>query len=178
MGRELRRKQAKKEGKNVREVQKKLKKNKELTPKKFIIILGILAVFFIILYLITGIFVTKDIKWFDKNSSTSNENTGSSIANKILANESLRQKEEEYYVYYYNTKEEDTEVSNTIASLEKTVYRVDLSDDFNSNFVGDASGIVDNIEDLKVTDPTVVKVSDEKIVEFYSGKEEIVAALR
>ena len=35
-----------------------------------------------------------------------------------------------------------------------------------------------NIEDLKVTDPTVVKVSDEKIVEFYSGKEEIVAALR
>ena len=99
MGRELRRKQAKKEGKNVREVQKKLKKNKELTPKKFIIILGILAVFFIILYLITGIFVTKDIKWFDKSSSTSNENTGSSIANKILANESLRQKEEEYYVY-------------------------------------------------------------------------------
>ena len=47
----------------------------------------------------------------------------------------------------------------------------------NSNFVGEASGVVDTIENLKVSDPTLIKVSDERIVEFYTGKDEIVSAL-
>jgi len=46
----------------------------------------------------------------------------------------------------------------------------------NSNFVGEVSGIVDGIENLKVTDPTLIKVLDERIIEFYTGKEEIVSA--
>lgn len=172
MGRELRRKQAKREGKNVREVQKKLNNGKRITPKMFWIILGVLLLFFVILYLITGIFVTKDIKWFDNKKDTS-DTTTSTISNKILAKESLRQAEEEYYVYYYDSNKEDSDVSNVIAMLSDKVYRVDLSDDFNSNFVGEKSGIVDNIDDLKVVNPTVIKVSGEKIIEFYAGDEEI-----
>ena len=144
MGRELKRKQAKRDGKNVKEVQKK-NKDKPLSPKTFITILVVLLLFFVILYLITGLFITKV--------------------------------EEEYYVYYYDSTEEDTEVSNTLYSVSEKVYRVDLNDAFNSNFVGEPSGIVEDIDSLKVSNPTLIKVSSEKIIAFYNGAEEIKIAL-
>ena len=86
--------------------------------------------------------------------------------------------EEEYYVYFYDTKDEDSGVTEVLYSLMDKVYRVDLNDDFNSNFVGEPSGIVENISDLKVSNPTIIKVSSEKIVAFYNGAEEIAIALQ
>jgi len=172
MGRELRRKQAKREGKNVREVQKKIK-DKPLSPKSFMIIMIFLILFFAVLYLLTDMFITNKSKWFGNNNAEENV---VEIENKILASDSLRQNEEEYYVYYYNTKEENEEIKNALYSVKEEIYRVDLNDDMNSNFVGEVSGIVDGIENLKVTDPTLIKVLDERIIEFYTGKEEIVSA--
>ena len=174
MGRELRRKQAKRDGKNVREVQKKIK-DKPLSPKTFITIIIVLLSFFVILYLLTGIFITKEIKWFSNNN---NEEQIVEIQNKILATDSLRQTDEEYYVYFYDTTKENTEVANALYSIKEKIYRVDLNDAFNSNFVGEPSGIVENINDLKVSNPTIIKVSYEKITELYSGKDEILVAFK
>lgn len=174
MGRELKRKQAKRDGKNVREVQKQ-NIDKPLSPKTFAIILIILLVFFVILYILTGLFITKELKWFSNNSNDDKEVT--EVTNKILAIDSLRQVEEEYYVYYYDTTAEESEVSSALSSLNEKVYRVDLHDEFNSNFIGEPSGVVDSINDLKVSNPTVIKVSSEKIVAFYSGADEIKIAL-
>jgi len=173
MGRELRRKQAKRDGKNVREVQKK-NKDKPLSPKTFVIIMCTLILFFVFLYILTGLFITKDIKWFSNNN---NEDTVIEIENKILASDSLRQAEEEYYVYYYDTTDNDSEVYSKVNALKEKVYRVDLNDAFNSNFIGEPSGVVEDITNLKVSNPTVIKVSSEKIVAFYSGAEEIKSAL-
>ena len=58
-------------------------------------------------------------------------------------------------------------------NMELEVYRVDLSDAFNSNYIGEVSGVVEDISDLKVTDPTVIKVVSSNIEEFYGGVEEI-----
>lgn len=174
MGRELKRKQAKRDGKNVKEAQKK-NIEKPLEPKTFITILVVLLIFFVILYILTGLFITKELKWFNNNDK---DDEIIEVTNKILAADSLRQVEEEYYVYYYDTTKEDSEVSSTVSSLSKKVYRVDLHDDFNSNFIGEPSGIVANIIELKVSNPTVIKVSSEKIVEFYSGTDEINIALQ
>lgn len=174
MGRELKRKQAKKEGKNVKEAQKK-NKDKPLSPKMFTTIIVSLLLCFVVLYILIGLFVTKEIKWFDKNNTT--EETVQ-IENKILASDSLRQSEEEYYVYFYDTKDEDSEVSSIMSSLAEKVYRVDLHDDFNSNYIGEASGIVEDISDLKVQNNTVIKVINENIEAYYSGSEEIKIALQ
>lgn len=174
MGRELKRKVAKREGKNVREVQKE-NMDKPLSPITFGIILGFILLFFVILYVITGLFITKDLKWFEGDNST-NDSSGEevTITNRILAIDCLRQIEEEYYVYFYDaSKEEDAKVSSALANINDKVYRVDLSDSFNANFIGDKSGIVDDVKDLKVSDPTIIKVVSEKITAFYSGADEI-----
>ena len=169
MGRELRRKEAKRNGKNVKEVQQN--REKPMTPKSLTIILGVVLLLFTLTYLLTSIFVTKDIKLFDKKETE--EETTNSIMNRILASDSLKQSDSSYYVYYYDTTNEDDEVKDAIYDLVETVYRVDLNDDFNANFVGEPSGVVDAIENLKVSDPTVIKVDGGKIVAFYNGKEAI-----
>lgn len=169
MGRELKRKQAKREGKNVREIQKQ-NADKPLSPKTFIIILIILLVFFILLYVITGLFVTKDLKWFAKEE---NKDETIEVENKILATDSLKQVEEDYYVYFYDPTDEDSEVTNILYSVSEKVYRVDLSSDFNANFIGEPSGVVDNISALKVANPTIIKVTSEKITAFYHGVDAI-----
>lgn len=174
MGRELKRKQAKRDGKNVREIQR-MNKEKPLSPRVFIGIVVILLLFFVTLYLLTGLFITKEIKWFNKNY---NDDELIEIENKILAADCLKQIEEEYYVYFYDTKNEDSEVTDTLYSLMDKIYRVDLNDDFNSNFVGEPSGIVENISELKVSNPTIIKVSSEKIVAFYNGADEIKIGLQ
>ena len=110
---------------------------------------------------------------FNKKENKEEETTTSSISNKILASDSLKQSDDVYYVYYYDSTEEDNEVADSVYGINETVYRVDLSDGFNTNFIGDPSGVVDSIDDLKVSDPTVIKVESGKIVAFYSGKEEI-----
>ena len=150
MGRELKRKQAKREGKNVKELQVKKQDFNTIKPKTLVIIVAVILVLFIVLYLLTSIFVTKDFGTNKKNNSSDNKET--TITNKILAGDSLRQVEELYYVYYY--------------------------DSTNSNFVGDPSGAVSDISSLKVSDPTVIKVESEKITNFYNGKEEIQIGLK
>lgn len=170
MGRELRRKEAKRQGKNVKEVQNTNKENL-ITSKKFITLMIVVLALFILTYLFTGI-ITNDIKLFSKDS-TSSEKSASNIKNKILASESLKQSEEDYYVYYYDMTKENIEVTNIVNYLTDTVYRVDLNDAFNANYIGEPSGVVDTIENLKVSDPTVIKVSSERIVSFYSGIDEI-----
>lgn len=171
MGRELKRKEAKRNGKDVKEVQKKHEEQVN-TMKNFSIIMIVLIALFSLTYLLTGIFATKDIKLFSKSNTTSSETT-TNIKNKILASDSLKQLEDEYYVYYYDSTKEDSEVTNIVNSLSGITYRVDLHDDFNANFLGEPSGIVSSIEDLKVSDPTVIKVSSSAIIAFYNGTEKI-----
>ena len=174
MGREQKRKQAKIEGRNVKEVQKQKQESNELKPQSFIRVLCIVIAFFVVIYLITGLFITKDFSWFDKKEKDTEEKTEET--NKILAAESLKQSEEDYYVYYYDSTDEKEDATNATYMINEKVYKVDLHDAFNSNYVGEPSGVVDNINDLKVQNPTIIKVSSEKITNIYSGTEEIKSA--
>lgn len=175
MGRELKRKQAKREGRNVREVQIKKQKANEIKPKTLFVILGGLVILFVILYLITGLFITKDFSLGKKNNNTSSDDStnSSSVSNKILAVDSLNQSDDDYYVYYYDSSDKNDNISSSVDNLSNKVYRVDLNDGFNSNYVGDVSGIVDDISELRVISPTIIKVSNGRIIEFYSGREEV-----
>ena len=89
MGRELRRKQAKREGKSLKSEEIKV----EYNVKKIVITCVIVLVSIGLVYLISALFITKELDWFSKEEVK--ENT-SGVENSILASAIFKQKEDEF----------------------------------------------------------------------------------
>ncbi len=175
MGRELRRKQAKKEGKPLTNFETK-NTNEYNDIYKMLKTFGILLAIIIILYLFIAIVITKEIDWFRKDNDTNTTDTR--VANSILAKNIFMQSEEEYYVYFYDFNNPDSEINSLISSKlsESKVYKVDTSDAFNSNYVvkneTDATNhSVTSLDDLMVVNPTLIKISGDVVVEYYEKAE-------
>ena len=168
MGRELRRKQAKREGKSLKNEEIK----EEYNVKKRVITCVIVLVSIGLVYLISALFITKELDWFSKEEVKENTN---SVENSILASAIFKQKEDEYYVYFYDFNEDNNMYKNIVSSKlsSKKVYNVDTSSGLNSNYVSDVSNKkATGLDDLKVVNDTVIKVVGDTIVEYYE-KEEI-----
>ena len=166
MGRELRRKQAKKEGKSLqREIP-----NEQNQIKKLILITIVLVIIVGLIYLLSALFVTKELDWFDNGD----KEPETLVTNTILASEIFKQTEEEYYVYFYDYDDEDEEIASTVNSKlsSATVYKVDTSSALNNNYVSEESNKkAKTLADLKVKASTVIKISGEKIVAYYENDE-------
>ena len=167
MGRELRRKQAKKEGKSlVKEIQ-----TEEKQIEKFVIITLVLIFILSAIYILSALFVTKELDWFNKKENTT---TNTLVQNTILASEIFKQKEEEYYVYFYDYTDEDSKISNAINSKLSSakVYKVDTNSALNNKYVSEESNkSAKKLNELKVKSPTVIKISGETISAYYEGNE-------
>ncbi len=167
MGRELRRKQAKREGKSLKNEEIK----DEYNVKKIVITCVIVLVSIGLVYLISALFITKELDWFSKEEVK--ENT-SSVENSILASAIFKQKEDEYYVYFYDFNEDNNMYKNIVSSKlsSKKVYNVDTSSGLNSNYVSDVSNKkATGLDDLKVINDTVIKIVGDTIVEYYEKDE-------
>ena len=166
MGRELRRKQAKKEGKSL---QRELPAE-EHQVKSLIIITLILVVIITVIYLLSALFVTKELDWFENGK----KEVELKDSNTILAAESFKQKEEEYYVYFYDFDDEDTDIASSVSSKLSgaKVYKVDTGSALNSKYVSEETNKkAKKLEELKVKASTVIKVSGEQIVAYYENNE-------
>ncbi len=175
MGRELKRKQAKKEGKNIKEINKANNlSEEEVSLKKLIIITGVIIAIAVILYWVIGTFVTKEIgKPQNNNVITESPKTAT---NSILASAIFRQSEEEYYVYFYDFSNRISEVENQITNKlsDKKVYRVDTSNGLNQNYVSDTTNPnAKTLEELKVKEPTIIKIVNDEITNYYEGEDSI-----
>lgn len=172
MGRELRRKEAKKNNK-IRKVEEIDTSIKGSTLIKLAIICTILV---ILLYFIIAIFITKEIEisWINGNKT---EETKEVLSNRILAKNTFNQKESTYYVYFYDFTDEDQTITGATGLSVDKLYVVDTSSGLNKNYVTEESGNrgVSSINDLKVKNPTVVKISDDKVVGYYEGSSEIIS---
>lgn len=167
MGRELRRKQAKREGKSLKNEEIK----EEYNVKKIVITCVIVLVSIGLVYLISALFITKELDWFSKEEVK--ENT-SSVENSILASAIFKQKEDEYYVYFYDFNKDNNMYKNIVSSKlsSKKVYNVDTSSGLNSNYVSDVSNKkATGLDDLKVVNDTVIKIVGDTIVEYYEKDE-------
>ena len=167
MGRELRRKQAKREGKSLKNEEIK----EEYNVKKIVITCVIVLVSIGLVYLISALFITKELDWFSKEEVK--ENT-SSVEDSILASAIFKQKEDEYYVYFYDFNEDNNMYKNIVSSKlsSKKVYNVDTSSGLNSNYVSDVSNKkATGLDDLKVVNDTVIKIVGDTIVEYYEKDE-------
>ena len=167
MGRELRRKQAKSEGKSLKSEEIKV----EYNVKKIVITCVIVLVSIGLVYFISALFITKELDWFSKEEVK--ENT-SGVENSILASAIFKQKEDEYYVYFYDFNEDNNMYKNIVSSKlsSKKVYNVDTSSGLNSNYVSDVSNKkATGLDDLKVINDTVIKIVGDTIVEYYEKDE-------
>lgn len=168
MGRELRRKQAKKEGKSL-EREEIIEKN---PIRKFIIITCALIIVMSIIYLVTALFITKELDWFNKKDNATTENQN--ISNSILASAIFKQSEIEYYVYFYDFNEEKNSITDIVNSklAGDKVYKVNTTSAMNSNYIGETGNKnAKTLEELKVVAPTLIKISNNVIVEYYEGNE-------
>lgn len=167
MGRELRRKQAKREGKSLKSEEIKV----EYNFKKIVITCVIVLVSIGLVYFISALFITKELDWFSKEEVK--ENT-SGVENSILASAIFKQKEDEYYVYFYDFNEDNNMYKNIVSSKlsSKKVYNVDTSSGLNSNYVSDVSNKkATGLDGLKVVNDTVIKIVGDTIVEYYEKDE-------
>lgn len=177
MGRELRRKQAKKEGKNLKKELYDMNIDNDNQIYKFAKITIILLIMFVVLYIVVGVFVTKEFNWFGNKD---NEVTDS-VKNKILASSIFNQKDGEYYVYFYDFDNMNSTIEATLSSKLKDskIYRVNTKDALNQNYVTDGTGnkAAKTLDELKVVDNTLIKIVNNEIVRYYETEDEIVSGL-
>lgn len=174
MGRELKRKNAKKNrtNTNIKE------ENPEIKVSTFVKLVIFIPVIILVLYYVIAVFITKeiDISWSKDNDTTENTNE---VSNKILAQNILKQPEESYYVYFYDFSDKDESISSLIETSEFTIYHVDTGSALNKNYVTEdkSNPKATTLDELKVKNPTLIKVSADKITEYYEGSSEIANAL-
>ena len=172
MGRELRRKEAKKNN-NIKKMDEIDTSIKGSTLLKLVIIGTIILV---ALYFSIAIFITKEINvsWINSNKT---EETNEVLENRILAKNTFNQKDDDYYVYFYDFTDEDQTVTGATGLSSDPIYVVDTSSGLNKNYVSEDDGNrnVTSIDDLKVKSPTVIKISADKVVGYYEGSKEIIA---
>lgn len=173
MGRELKRKEAKK-NKNINNKEQELDtKISWLTLLKitFFIILLLASVYYVL-----AVFVTKEIdisnKKEDNSEEVSNTNT---ITDRILASNIFSQKESSYYVYFYDFSDTENLYSLIDSNIDDKIYKVDTSSGLNSKYVSSEKGNKNatSLENLKVTNHTLIKIDDDKITKYYEGKNSI-----
>ena len=167
--------------------EKKLKKNKkdekvietkDITETKlwssFFIILAVIC-FFCLFYLLT-LYITRDDSKNDPNAEDSEVVISKE---KTIVGRSLNMKDGEYYVIFYDgSNEEVTGVYDSLVSNYRTnspdmsIYYVDMSSSFNKNYATseESNKNPNSAADFKINGPTLIKVSDHKVVEYYEGE--------
>lgn len=154
-----------------------LLQNNEMT--NFIkIILAVVGIV-LVLYLVT--YIINKNKYPDKED----EQIQASIQyDQILINKVLSQNKNEYYVLAKMKDDKYTETYDVYVGSYAykegalKIYTADLSSAFNKNYVSDESNLyVSNVDDIKFSKSTLIKISNGQVVEAYEGHENILGHL-
>ncbi len=179
MGREQRRKEAKKVKNN--NIARDINNNDMFKVSTILKVVFAVIIILLVLYYILAVFVTKEIDVSGNKDSSSNEMDSSySVSNKILATNTFRQVEQIYYVYYYDFDDENEDIASLVSNLDDyKVYRVDTGSSLNSNYVtdSDSNKEVSDISNLKVINPTIIKIDNDRVVEYHEGVDDITSFL-
>lgn len=139
--------------------------------KKGIIVIVVVLVVLVAMYFLTVKILSKDTK-DDKVTENSIQ------YDEIMAGESFNQNNDEYYVIYYDASNKYSNLSSLISSYQLNgtgirLYSVDLSDGINKKYVTDGEIVTDDASSLRVKDQTLLKFSDNRVVEVVTDTNEI-----
>ena len=152
----------------------------QIEIKKFILIVVIILVLIVGVYFFTRIFVSKDL--LNKKEDTTTP--GVIDYNLTLVGSILNKPEKEYFVMMYNSSASDyvyyVGMASNYSQNEKAfkVYFADLDNELNKGYLGtEENAKTNNLEEFKVTGPTLIKIKEGKIVDAYLTKEDMSKAL-
>jgi len=144
--------------------------------KKLGIIVGVIVLIFVVAYLIIGIFVTKEIKWFQGND---NDQTTTIQYKKILAGETFNQNKDNYYVIFSDSDDFNYPVYESLASYNNNIYIVDLANPLNASYKSEESNPdVQKASDLKVKKDSMIKIENKANILYIESKDEILAQFK
>lgn len=149
----------------------------------FITTVAGIIILLIAVYLVIGIFFTKEIDFKDKEDSKEKSNV--TIDNKtITAGQIFDQKDNSYYVLIYDFDSKLTNLS-TFASVYSSkensipIYKVDSGNKINSNFISKESNQnPTSYSDLKIKSPTLIKIENKKVISYIEKEEDIKNTLK
>ena len=144
---------------------------------KIITVICILL-FFGAFYLLT-LYIT------NKNSDKTDDNEEKVVNisyDTIMLGRSLSMSDGEYLVIYYDKSNED--INSTYSSLVSTyktkdehltIYTVDMSNGFNKKYVtdGESNKNPESVDAMSINGPTLIKVNENKVVEYIEGQDAI-----
>ena len=152
----------------------KYKSDTEMEVYRFIkILIGVIIV------VLGAYFIANKIDSKNKGSAKqSNEVEISST--KIIVGSILNRPYNTYYVLAYKSKDNSSVVYETLLSMYQSkekalkVYVVDLDNRLNENYYSEEGNPkATKIQDLKISSPTLIKVTDKKISKYVEGQESI-----
>lgn len=150
---------------------------------KFVTTISVIIVLLLALYLVVGIFFTKEIKLNDEKKKEEKQSV--TIDNKtITAGQIFEQKDNSYYVLVYDVDSKLTNLS-TFASIYSSkensipIYTVDSSNKMNSRFISEESNKTPtSYDDLKIKVPTLIKIENKVVTEYIENESDIKNVLK
>ena len=159
----------------------KTNSNSDMEYSKVIkITIGVVVVLALV-YFVTAL-ATGEIKFNNKKKV---EETETSIQyEEIIAGQILNRNDKDYYVLLFNFTDTYASyylsIKDTYVKKDKAlpVYIVDLEKDINKGIVAEDSKniktYVDNVKSLKVSNPTLIRIKDHKVVQSIEDRDKII----
>lgn len=171
---------SKKSKKRIKEPKYETSEGEEI--KRFIIILIIVVLLVVGVYFFTKYVVKKDTGTTDLASQA-----GSIDADKVSVGTMFNRPESEYYVAIFHSDSSyamkiSSVVSNYIREDKLRVYYCDLDNDLNKAYIATDEKPVNvkakTIKELSFGEITLVKIKNNKIVEYYEGYSKLEEVLK
>ena len=149
--------------------------------KNMFIIIIIIVVLLVPLYFITTLVLNNNKE--EKQPVTDN-NPVEIQTEKILVGQLLNRNNSSYYVIAYNKDNKMINLFNQYLDDYKkkeehlNIYKIDLDDGLNKNYISETTNITDDLKDLKLSDTTLFKIVDGKINSYYVGNNDVIDALK
>lgn len=166
----------------MKKTQVKYETEEQKEVKKFFLVLIGLIVIILAIYLLTRVFITKDLF----NSSTESDTeytTGSIDYNSAIVGTMLNRPYEEYYVIAFDSEGTKANYYNMISSLylysddSLKLYYIDLANELNKQYVATSDDEITtsfkSIDYLKLGDVTLIKVKNGKVKKFITDIDSI-----
>lgn len=152
---------------------------------RFVTTIACIIIILIAIYLIVGIFFTKEID-FSKKDDDKKSSENVTIDNKtITAGQIFDQKDDSYYVLIYDFDSKLTNLSTFVSVYSSKdgsipIYKVDSGSKFNSNYISEKESNTNptSYDDLKIKSPTLIKIENKNVTSYIEDESQIKSTLK